>query len=163
MVVYFRDASRNFVCQADPCMSHIIWQIAAEIIYYESDTKMAQVGEILPRVTLQWHHYGRDSVSNHQPPDCLLNPLFRRRSKKTPKLRVTGLWVGNSPRTGEFPAQMVSNAENAPFDDVIMRKGHTCFKESVSWLLMRLCHKEPGHPKLRHCHGYIVYIILTKV
>ena len=35
-----------------------------------------------------------------------------RRSKKTSKLRVTGLCVGNSPMTGEFPAQMVSNAEN---------------------------------------------------
>ena len=33
-------------------------------------------------------------------------------SKKTPKLCVTGLCVGNSPVTGEFPAQMASNAEN---------------------------------------------------
>ena len=32
--------------------------------------------------------------------------------KKTSKLRVTGLCVGNSPGTGEFPAQMASNAEN---------------------------------------------------
>ena len=32
--------------------------------------------------------------------------------KKTPKLRVAGLCVGNSPETGEFPAQMASNAEN---------------------------------------------------
>ena len=31
--------------------------------------------------------------------------------KKTSKLRVTGLCVGNSPVTGEFPAQMASNAE----------------------------------------------------
>ena len=37
--------------------------------------------------------------------------LFRRRSKKIPKLRVTGLCAGNSPGTGEFPAQMASNAE----------------------------------------------------
>ena len=36
----------------------------------------------------------------------------RRRSKKTSKLRVTGLCVGNSPVTGEFPAQRASNAEN---------------------------------------------------
>ena len=36
----------------------------------------------------------------------------RRRSKKTPKLRVTGLCEGNSPVTGEFPAQRASNAEN---------------------------------------------------
>ena len=61
---------------------------------------------------LQWRHNERDSVSNHQPHDCLLNRLFRRRSKKTSKLRVTGLCEGNSPGTGEFPAQMASNAEN---------------------------------------------------
>ena len=62
--------------------------------------------------TLQWHHNGRDSVSNHQPHDCLLNRLFRRRWKKTSKLRVTGFCVGNSSGTGEFPAQMASSAEN---------------------------------------------------
>ena len=38
--------------------------------------------------------------------------LFRRRSKTTSKLRVTGLCAGNSPLTGEFPAQKASNAEN---------------------------------------------------
>ena len=52
------------------------------------------------------------SVSNHQPHDCLINCLFRRRSMKTSKLRVTGLFAGNSPVTDEFPAQMVVNAEN---------------------------------------------------
>ena len=49
---------------------------------------------------LQWHHNGRDSVSNHQPRDCLLNRLFGRRSKKTSKLCVAGLCVGNSRVTG---------------------------------------------------------------
>ena len=62
--------------------------------------------------SLRWRHNGRDSVSKHQPHHCLLNRLFRCRSKKTSKLRVTGLCVGNSPGTGEFPAQMASNAEN---------------------------------------------------
>ena len=62
--------------------------------------------------TLRWRHNGRDSVSNLHPHDCLLNRLFRHRSKKTAKLRVTGLCAGNSPGTGEFPAQMASNAEN---------------------------------------------------
>ena len=62
---------------------------------------------------LQWRHNGCDCVSNHQPHDCLLNRLFRRRSKKISKLRVTGLYVGNSPVTGEFPAQTASYAENA--------------------------------------------------
>ena len=36
----------------------------------------------------------------------------RRRSQKTSKLPVTGLCAGNSPVTGEFPAQRASNAEN---------------------------------------------------
>ena len=58
-------------------------------------------------ITLQW----RDGVSNHQPRDSLLNRLFRRRSTKTSKLRATGLFVGYSPVSGEFPAQKSSNAE----------------------------------------------------
>ena len=62
--------------------------------------------------SLQWRHNEHDGISNHQPHHCLLNRLFGRRSKKTSKLRITGLCVGNSPGTGEFPAQMVSNVEN---------------------------------------------------
>ena len=65
-----------------------------------------------PSPGLQWRHNGRDSVSKHQSYDCFLNRLFRRRSKNKSKLRVTGLCAGNSPGTGEFPAQMGSNAEN---------------------------------------------------
>ena len=60
----------------------------------------------------QWRHNEHNGVSNHQPHDCLLNRLFGFRSKKTPKLRVTGLCEGNSPVTGEFPPQRASNAEN---------------------------------------------------
>ena len=67
---------------------------------------------IIRTYPLQWRHNGRDSVSNYQPPVCLLSRVIRRRSKKTSKLRVTGLCVGNSPETGEFPAQRASNAEN---------------------------------------------------
>ena len=61
---------------------------------------------------LQWRHNGPDGVSNHRPFGCLLNRLFRRRSKKTSKRRVTGLCEWNSPMTGEFLAQRPSNAEN---------------------------------------------------
>ena len=63
------------------------------------------------KMPLQWRHNERDGVSNHQPHNCLRNGLFRLRSEKTSKLRVTGLCEGNSPMTGEFPAQRVSNAE----------------------------------------------------
>ena len=64
------------------------------------------------RQPLQWRHDGCNGVSNHQPHDCLLNRLFRHSSKKTSKLRLTGLCSGNSWVTGKFPAQMTSNAEN---------------------------------------------------
>ena len=75
----------------------------------------------LEAITLQWRHNGRDSVSNHQPHDCLLNRLFRRRSKKTPKPRITGLcvrgihrWPVNSPQKRPITRKMF------PLDDVIM-------------------------------------------
>ena len=61
---------------------------------------------------LRWRHNDHAGVSNHQPHGCLLTRLFRCKSKKTSKLRVTGLCAGNSPGTGEFPAQMTSYAEN---------------------------------------------------
>ena len=63
-------------------------------------------------VSLQWLHNGSYGVSNHQPHDCLLSCLFRQISKKTSKLRVTGLCKGKSPVTGDFPAKTTSNAEN---------------------------------------------------
>ena len=63
-------------------------------------------------VTSRWRHNGHDGIWNHQPHACLVNGLFRRRSKKTSKLRINGLCEGNSPETGEFSAQMASYAEN---------------------------------------------------
>ena len=61
--------------------------------------------------TLRWRHNERDGVLNRRRFNCLLNRLFRPKSKKASKLRVTGLCEGNSPVTGEFPAQRASNAE----------------------------------------------------
>ena len=77
--------------------------------------------------SLRWCHNGHDSVSNHQPHDCLLKRLFRRRSTKTSKLRSTGLCAGNSLGTGEFPTQMASNAKNVS----IWWRHHVVVKVSV--------------------------------
>ena len=71
-----------------------------------------RVGPGFESWSLQWRHNERDGISSHQPHDCLLHRLFGRRSKNTSKLRVTGLCAGNSPGTGEFPAQRASDAEN---------------------------------------------------
>ena len=94
---------RTLMVLPDTCFYQ---QISSNLLSLPPDQRLLRKNS-----TLQWRHNGRDSVSNHQPHDCLLNRLFRRRSKKTPKLRVTGLCMGNSPGTGEFPAQMASYAE----------------------------------------------------
>ena len=75
---------------------------------------------LIGAIALQWRHNGRDSVSNHLPHDCLLNRLFRRRSKKTSKLRVTGLCAGNSPGPVNSPHKWPVTRKIFPFDDVIM-------------------------------------------
>ena len=53
--------------------------------------------------TLQRRHNESDDVSIHQRVDYMLNRLFRCRSKKPSKLRVTDRYEGNPPVTGCFP------------------------------------------------------------
>ena len=84
--------------------------------------------------SLRWRHNDHAGVSNHQPHACLLNRLFRRRSKKTSKLRVTGLCAGNSPGPVNSPHKGPVTRKMFPLDDVIMmskafpRHGiNTCF------------------------------------
>ena len=87
------------------CLSiNVLISQPTSILYYAFPFKIS--------FSLRWRHNGCHSVSNHQPRECLLRRLIRRTSKKISKLRVTGLCEGNSPDTGEFPAQMASNAEN---------------------------------------------------
>ena len=100
---------------------HVIWIKIWEWDQFVTPGLLPQIPEFIVTehchawyrgAALQWRHNGNGGVWNHQPYHCLLNCLFGRRSKKTSKLRVAGLCVRNSPGTGEFPAQMASNAEN---------------------------------------------------
>ena len=94
--------------------SYIIWfeiPIGFWCMYRGNCSDLKQI-HVTSWNALRWRHDGRDGVSNHQPHDCLPKRLFRRRSKETSKLRVTGFCVGNSPVTAEFRAQRASNAEN---------------------------------------------------
>ena len=87
---------------------------------------------------------------------ALLHRFFRRRSKKTSKLSVTGLCEGNLPVTDEFPAQSTIMRKMFPFDDVIMNfsdsfhKHHSILKHNVSY-----CTVPPptaAHQALWHAH-----------
>ena len=102
---------------------------------YNDVTSSSTCGSLF---ALHWRHNDYDCVSNHQPYDCLLNRLFRRKSKKTSKLHVTGLCVGTSPGPVNSPHKGPVTRKMFPFDDVIMDS------------LFRLANNK------RSCHGVIV-------
>ena len=106
MVVMFMRRVQKHILQ---WKSHFGW-ICTETCLQGWNWRYTPLVQMMP--TLQWRHNEHDGVSNPQSRGYLLNRLFRHRSKKTSKLRVTGLCVGNSPVTSEFPAQKTSNAEN---------------------------------------------------
>ena len=128
------------------CQYKMFWHNNDILIKVSADWGVAETIRLalkpkyFKRITLQWRHNEHDSVSNHQLHDCLLNRLFGRRSKKTSKLRVTGLCAGNSPGTSEFPAQMCSNAENVS----IWWRHHVVIPQMLKpWFLA-----PPGHQHL---------------
>ena len=90
------------------------------------------------KLSLKWCHNGCDGISNHQPHDCLLNRLFRRRSKKTSKPCITGLCAGNSLVTGEFLAERAKNAENVSIwwchCGTVYNSAHlSCLNKNIRW------------------------------
>ena len=97
----------------------------SQCICYSLVSGLARRATHLSSPSLQWRHNDYDGVSNPQPHSCLLNRLFRRRSKKTSKHRVTGLCVGNSPGPANSPLKGPVTRKMFPFDDVIMFS--TCY------------------------------------
>ena len=115
--------------------------------------------------TLQWRYDERNGISNHQPHVCLLNCLFRRRSKKISKLRNTVLCAGNSSVTGEFPAQRASNAEN--WIDHSLHLGMDSLQTDLGslsgfmelWYVFWECLESNGHKiMIMHCTVFLVCI-----
>ena len=93
-------------------------------IVYDSPSASKVTETYVGKITLHWCHNDRDDVSNHQPHDCLLSRLFRRRSKKRQSsaslafVRGIHRWPVNSPHKGPVTRKMF------PFDDVITNKIH---------------------------------------
>ena len=93
--------------------------------------------------SLQWRHNERHDVTNHGCLDCLLSRLFRRRSKKTSKLLVTGLYEGNPPVAGGFPSQTPVTRKLFPFKGVIMSSPQLKLRDfelsyaTIHWIIGR--------------------------
>ena len=121
---FFRYDTKNiFKCPHIPYPSNFLNVIS----FYFMETIWMQNILLILFITMfyalihSFHYNGRDSVSNRQPHDCLLNRLFRRRSKKTSTLRVTGLCVQGIHR-GPVSSQhkWTVTRKMFPFDDAIM-------------------------------------------
>ena len=101
------------------------------------------VSYLCPGHTLQWRHYERDGIWNNRRIDFLPNRLFKRKSKKTSKLRVTGLCERNPPGSGGFPSHRASNAENVSIwwrhHDILQRLTILVFLYRESFLISRQC------------------------
>ena len=120
-------------------------------------------------VPLHWRHDDHDGVSNHQDHGCSFNCLFRRRLKKTSKLRVTGLCVGNSPGPVNSPHKGPVTRKFFPFDDVIMRGLVDVWCTGViAWILKKRVRLDAGHISpfnvyLKHLYdGWNIYMMDSK-
>ena len=94
----------------------------------------------------QWRHNENDGVSIHQPHDCLLNRLLRRRWKHQSSASlafVRGIhrWPVNSPHKGPVTRKMF------PFDDVIM-----FYCGYIINHYKRVWHIYPYLPEWQHCY-----------
>ena len=122
----------------DPTGTHAHSIAGIEAMYWCLFAANPLPGQALTCFTLHWRHNDNDGVSNHQPHGCLLNRLFRRRSKKTSKLRVTGLCVGNSPGPVNSPHKGPVTRKMFPFDDVIMieplETNSVTFERKTNWI-----------------------------
>ena len=116
------------------------------------------------KCSLHWRHNGHCDVSNHQPQSCLLSGLFRRRSAKISKLRVTGLCVRNSPGPVNSPHKGPVTRKMFPFDDVIMlTKGwprSQCVKTQLVFLHKNYCVDNPNGFDVDHIEDICVSVIL---
>ena len=96
------------------CLMDIVLYICYLIWWHMTLISHNQVNTMAPGQpsSLHWRHKEHDGVSNHLCLDCLLNSLFRCRSKKTPNLCVTGfvrgihLWPVDSPHKGPVTWKM---------------------------------------------------------
>ena len=89
-------------CQATRLKPRQCWQcsipcigaINPQTVNLHHFTNVWQMDRFFVVVSLQWRYNERDCVSNHRRLNYLINGFFRRRSKKTLKLRVSGLCEG---------------------------------------------------------------------
>ena len=147
-----------------PCKSVMRIDLHRDSIFYNCFTLRPAVKHI----ALQWRHNDHDGVSNHQPHGCLLKRLFRRRSNKTSKLRVTGLCGGNSPGPVNFPHKGPVTQKMFSFN---RQSGEYSLCSTLMTMQWTIAHMFlPFHPQISYVncmlftfHGREIHPVTTKV
>ena len=109
---------------------------------------------------LEWCHNERDDIWNHRRLDYLLSRLFRRRSKRTTMLRVTGLCEGKSTTWWRHHVTQATNCSHEPSDYQRMKTQSSAFtvlcegntRVSSGFSLQRASNMESVSMSWRH-HG----------
>ena len=97
-------------CESIGCWTHYV-TLAFNLIHYIGlgFSRLNFHTAISTTMTSQWAWWRLKSPA----PRLFAQPFIQAQIKEKSKLGVTGLCAENSPVTGEFPAQMASNVENA--------------------------------------------------
>ena len=104
-------------------LSEVQWRDYAPVSFLQGESLYQERRSLYPDGAQIAHEITRNLVAlhwRHNDHDHWVNRLFRRRSKKTSKLRVTGLCGGNSPGPVNSPHKWPVTRKMFPFDDVIM-------------------------------------------
>ena len=89
------------------------------VVHEDMAAENIEIYSQISNCSLQWRHNERDGVWSHRRLYCLLNRLFRRRSKKASKLHVTGTGDRGIPLT-KGPHKGPVTRKMFPFDDGII-------------------------------------------
>ena len=113
-----------------------------------------ETGSTATQPSLLWRHNGDECVSNHQPHSCLLNRLFRRRSRKHQSSSSLAFVWGIHRSPVNSPHKWPVTRKMFPFDDVIMSSifshYHPASGVTQTFYTMRLadcdtiCESKPG-------------------
>ena len=129
-----------------------LYMLYPTIIWTIGTSRVTHAGHWNITVTSQWFRYRLKSPASR----LFTQSFIQTQIKKTSKLRVTGLCAGNSPGTGEFPAQMASNAQNVS----IRWRHHGCGR-SVGIATHLPSETYRKLPKL--CRCYLSYWLQTPI
>ena len=102
-------------------------------LYIETGPRFFDCGHIYVWAgALKWHHNGHNGVSNHKHHNCLLNRLFRHRSKKASKRKNFSIWWRHHVHVSQI-TDCLHRSNTGPVDSKSGQRlsNHSCWLREV--------------------------------